>query len=299
MMINNGWERLKTAKQLLSVMAAQSASVYANQVIAFVIPWLVLTKTGSATDAATVALATGLAAFLGILTGGLVTDRIGGRRVSMIADVLSAVTTVALAVTLFFDFFALWFVIISQIIGVFFDGPGAIAKNTIIPSAANEEKVPVVRAMGLQQTLQNLAMFIGPVSAGAIIAVLSESTTLLLASLLFVAAIVLISRLKRQVFAHQTSMSVRQAYHDTGEAIVFLAKEPFLGPMQLFGPLFAFFIVPLAVIIFPAWFIFAGQGSGALGLFLGLQAIGGMLGGFLFAAFAPKVPQRTWFFCAT
>lgn len=297
--VKHGFKRVVAAKQLMRVMAAQSTSVFANQVIAFVIPWLVLTRTGSAADAGLVAFAMAAASFAGILAGGIVTDRIGGRKVSIIADTLSLATALALALALFFDTFSLWLVILTQIIGVFFDGPGAIAKNTMVPAAANAEKVPVVRAMGLQQTLQNLAMFVGPLSAGLVIALVSESVTLAVASALFMAAVILVARSRRQVFNHEHPMTVRQAYNDAGEAVKFLVKEPFLGPMQLFGPSFAFFLMPIATIIFPAWFVFAGQDSSALGIFLGAQAIGGMLGGFAFAALAPKVSQRKWLFGAT
>ena len=151
----SGLQESPGGNQLLRLLSSQSASTYANQVIAFVIPWLVLTRTGSAVSAGTVAFAMGVAAFLGVMTGGLITDRIGGRKVSMIADLLSMVTALLLGIALFFDFFSLWLVIVSQIIGVFFDGPGQIAKNTMVPAAATEQDVPIVRAMGLQQTLQN------------------------------------------------------------------------------------------------------------------------------------------------
>ena len=69
--------------------------------------------------------------------------------------------------------------------------------------------------------------------------------------------------------------------------------------MQLFGPFFAFVVGPVSAIVFPAWFVFASQSAAQLGIFLGAQALGGMLGGFLFAAFAPKVSQQKWLFGAT
>lgn len=286
--------RLLGARQMLRVMGSQSASTYANQVIAFVIPWLVLTRTGSAANAGFVAFAMAAASLIGTLLGGLVTDRIGGRRVSIIADSLSLITAFALAAMLFFNLFSLWLVIISQIVGVFFDGPGTIAKNTTVPAAAEEGKVPLVRAMGLQQTLQNLAMFVGPVSAGLLVALLSESITLGFTSVLFLLAIYLVARLPRKIMAHEHPMTVRHAVNDMKEAVEFIFTEPFLGKMQLFGPLYAFVVAPLATIVFPAWFVFAHQSSAALGTFLGAQAIGGMIGGFAFAALAPKVSQQKW-----
>ena len=295
----NGLHSLLGAHQLLHLLGSQSASTYANQVIAFVIPWLVLTRTGSAVSAGTVAFAMGVAAFFGVLTGGLITDRIGGRRVSIIADLLSTVTALLLGIALFFDFFSLWLVIVSQIIGVFFDGPGQIAKNTMVPSAATENDVPIVRAMGIQQTLQNVANFVGPLSAGLLVALLSESITLMFASVLFAFCIFLVLRLPRQTMVHKNQMNARQAYEDMREAVRFIIKDPFLGPMQIFGPFFAFALGPVSAIVLPAWFVFANQSAAQLGIFLGAQALGGMLGGFIFAAFAPKVSQQKWLFGAT
>lgn len=287
------------AHQLLRLLSSQSVSTYANQVIAFVIPWLVLTRTGSAVSAGTVAFAMGVAAFVGVMSGGLITDRIGGRMVSIIADLLSTLTALLLGFALFFDFFSLWLVIVSQIIGVFFDGPGQIAKNTLVPATATEHDVPIVRAMGIQQTLQNVANFVGPLSAGLLVALLSESVTLMFASVLFALCVFLVIGLPRKLMVHEHPMSVRQAYEDMREAVQFIIKDPFLGPMQLFGPLFAFALGPVSAIVFPAWFVFANQSATQLGIFLGAQALGGMLGGFLFAAFAPKVSQQKWLFGAT
>ncbi|HEY9528716.1 MAG TPA: MFS transporter [Anaerolineales bacterium] len=287
------------ANQLLRLLSSQSASTYGNQVIAFVIPWLVLTRTGSAVSAGTVAFSMGIAAFLGVMAGGLVTDRIGGRKVSMIADALSMITALLLGIALFLDYFSLWLVVVSQIIGVFFDGPGQIAKNTMVPGAATEQNVPIVRAMGIQQTLQNVANFIGPLSAGLLVVLLSESLTLMFASVLFMFCVFLVMGLPQRIMRHEHHMSVRQAYEDMREAVRFLIKDPFLGPMQIFGPFFAFVIGPVSAIIFPAWFVFANQSAVQLGIFLGAQALGGMLGGFLFAAFAPNVSQHKWLFGAT
>ena len=187
----------------------------------------------------------------------------------------------------------------SQIIGVFFDGPGQIAKNTMVPGAATEHDVPIVRAMGIQQTLQNVANFVGPLTAGLLVALLSESITLMFASMLFLLCIFFVMGLPRKVMTHEQPMSLRQAYEDMREAVQFLIKDPFLGPMQLFGPFFAFVLGPVSAIVFPAWFVFARQSAAQLGIFLGAQALGGMIGGFLFAAYAPKVSQHKWLFAAT
>jgi MFS family permease len=297
--MNQEMQKLSQARQLLTILSAQSVSTYANQVIAFVVPWLILTRTGDAAIAGTIAFAMGIASLAGSLAGGLVTDRIGGRRVSILADGLSLLTALTLAMALWFNFFALWFIAITQIIGVFFDGPGHIAKITTVPAAAQEENVPITRAMGLTQTLQGIATFIGPITAGLLIVAVGEANTLSATTVLFLMSIMLVSRLRKQVMTHEHPMSARQAYRDMREAVQFLVKEPFLGKMQLVGPFMGAVIVPISALIFPAWFIFAHQDSRALGIFLGAGAIGGMVGGAIFAALAHKLAQRTWLVGAT
>jgi hypothetical protein len=88
---------LWSARRLLLTISSQSASTFANQMVAFVIPWLVLSRTGSALNAGGVAFATGTAS---------------------------------------------------------------------VPRVAREDDVPLVRASSLQETLQNTALFIGPLPPG-------------------------------------------------------------------------------------------------------------------------------------
>jgi hypothetical protein len=159
--------------------------------------------------------------------------------------------------------------------------------------------VPMTRAMGLAQTLQGVATFVGPITAGLLIAAFGEANTLLATTVLFGLSVVLASRLRKQVLTHEQPMTPRQAYRDLREAVQFLVGEPFLGKMQLVGPLMGAVVVPISALIFPAWFVFARQDSRALGIFLGAGAIGGMVGGVTFAAFAKKLPQRTWLVGAT
>ena len=116
--------RRGSARRLLLTMSSQSASTFANQVVAFVIPWLVLSRTGSALNAGGVAFATGIASVLGTLFGGVIVDRAGGRRTAIIADALSLVTVLALVVALVVDFVPLWLIVVTQVLGCCSTGPG-------------------------------------------------------------------------------------------------------------------------------------------------------------------------------
>jgi hypothetical protein len=286
---------LWSARRLLRTVASQSASTFANQVVAFVIPWLVLSRTGSALNAGGVAFATGIASVLGTLFGGVIVDRVGGRRTALLADALSLATVAALVAALLADFVPLWLIVVTQTLGVLFDGPGAVARDTLLPTVARQDDVPLVRATSVQETLQNTAMFVGPLAAGLLIAAVAEQGTLLVAAAMFAIAMVMIAGLERQRLRHRHPLTARRAVADTAEGFRFIAAEPLLGPLTFLLVAWVAAYVPLSTLIFPAWFNFARQSAGALGVFLGAQALGGILGGLVFAAVGPKVSRYWWF----
>jgi hypothetical protein len=286
--------RLRSARRLLRTMTSQSASTLANQVVAFVIPWLVLSRTGSALDAGGVAFATGVASVLGTMFGGVIVDRIGGRRTALIADALSLATVLALVAALAVDYVPLWLIVVTQTLGVLFDGPGSVARDTLLPRVAREDEVPLARATGLQETLQNTAQFVGPLAAGLLVASVQEGGTLLLSAGLFALAMVLIAGLERQPPRHDRPLTPARALADVAQGFRFIAAEPLLGPLTFLLVAWVAVYVPLSTLLFPAWFNFDRQSAGALGLFLGAQALGSILGGLVFAAVGPKVSRHAW-----
>ncbi|MCI0560859.1 MAG: MFS transporter [Nitrososphaera sp.] len=286
---------LLRARQLLRVIGSQSTSTFANQVVAFVVPWLILTRTGSALSAGGVVFAMGATAIIGSIFGGLIVDRIGGRRASMISDGLSLLTAVTLGMVLLTDYFSVWLVVASQMLGILFDAPGMIAKDVMVPRAAREDDVALIRAGSLQESLQNAAMLAGPLSAGLFVAWLNEANTLLLAGALFALSIFLAAGVKHPAPHNDHPLTMTKALADLREGVVFLAKEPLLGPISILGVLLMCFIAPLSTVIFPAWFVLSGQTANQLGFFLGAQALGTIVGGLGFAAISTRVSSRKWF----
>lgn len=293
--MKQGLVRLFRARDLLKIVSSQALSTLANQIVLFVIPWIVLAQTGNAFYAGVVAFTAGIAQFFGTLFGGIIIDRIGGRITSMVSDALSFFTILILPIALFFDFIPIWLILVTHTAGVLFDGPGAVAKDTMVPLASKRERIPLIRASSLQEVLQGIAMFIGPTLAGLLVAVLTESVTLVLVAIIFSLCILLIFKTHREKLQHDEKMTAKQAWKDFVEGFHFLVKEPLLGPLTIAGTVFVAVFMPLATIIFPAWFVFNNQGADALGLFLGMQALGGLVGGMVFAVFAPKVSGYVWF----
>lgn len=290
-----GLSELLHAGQLMRAVGAQSASTLANQLVAFVVPWLVLVRTGSAFDAGTVAFATGVAAVVGTLFGGVVVDRIGGRATSLLSDGASLLTVLALPVALAADALPLWMIIVTQTLGVLFDGPGKVARDTLIPSTARRDAVPLVRAASVQESLQGMATLLGPLAAGILVAAAGASVTLLGAAAVFAVAMLLVRGIERPPPQQRSGLTAATSLGTLREGFAFIRREPLLGPLTLLLTAWVGAFVPLSTIILPAWFVFDGQSAAALGVFLGAQALGAILGGLAFAAIGPKVRPFRWF----
>src|SRR6185369_6510608 len=84
---------------LRALWIATGISLVGNQLTAVALPWLVLTTLGPPIDAGIVGAAIVLPAVFGALAGGVVIDRFGPRRTSVVADLFSggAVAAVPLA----------------------------------------------------------------------------------------------------------------------------------------------------------------------------------------------------------
>src|SRR5690349_17477693 len=78
--------------------AASAISLVGNQLTALALPWLVLTSLGTPIDAGIVGAAIVLPAVFGALGGGVLIDRVGPRRTSVVADVFSAAAVAAIPI---------------------------------------------------------------------------------------------------------------------------------------------------------------------------------------------------------
>jgi MFS family permease len=132
-----------------------------------------------------------------VVAAGLDLRQPGGRRTAIIADALSLVTVLALVVALVVDFVFLWLSIVTQVLGLLFDGPGMVARDALVPRAAT-----------LRDILQNTALFVGPLAAG-----------------------LLIAGLERQRPVHDQPLTPAGALADVREGFRFIVHEPLLGPL--------------------------------------------------------------------
>ncbi len=134
--------------------------------------WLVLALTGSATYLGLDAFLQQLPIMLFTLIGGVLADRLDRRRTLLISQYVQTATAATLALLVYFDVVAIWHILtLSFLVGCAqaFGGP---AYQSLIPSLV--AKRDLTNAIALNSIQFNVARVLGPLFAGAVLALFAN-----------------------------------------------------------------------------------------------------------------------------
>ncbi|QUS58945.1 MFS transporter [Pseudovibrio brasiliensis] len=179
--------------QISLLFSANFLSLLGNGLSAIAIPWFVYDLTGNAVITATVAIAGQLPNIIVGLFSGPLIDRYSARTVSIFCDAVNAVAVLLIPLLYtveMLDVALLGFLVfLSQVIDV----PGQTSKAVMIPALIDKEGLPRERVNGLNSLLETGADLLTPSLAGILIAAFGATTVLLLDSLSFLMALMIVS----------------------------------------------------------------------------------------------------------
>ncbi|MCL7427233.1 MFS transporter [Streptomyces sp. YS415] len=277
----------RSLRPLGGVLAAMAVSLTGTRISIVALPWFVLVTTGSPTQ-------TGLVAFCEMtpyvvvkaFTGPLV-DRIGPRVVSWTTDLASA--TAAAAVPLLHALDLLSFpllLILVALIGAA-RGPGDLAKEVMVPEAAERGMVPLERATGLAGVTERLAATVGLAIGGSLVALLGPLTGLAVNAGCFALGSVIIKLALPRGMGRAVEEAPSPAqgtgpgyWRRFGEGFAFLRGEPLLLTVIVMVAITNLLDAAFASVLVPVWARESGNGPAAIGLtgsVMGAAAVGGSL----------------------
>ena len=152
------------------------------------IPWLVLDRTGSAAAAG---LLGALVSLPGIVVSpfvGALIDRVGRRKVSIYADVLSAVSVLLFVVVDRVSSLTYTWIAALAVLGAVFDPAGHTARKALIPDAAGASSINLESANSRHEGLFAVGWAIGPSVGAVLIKFVGPVDALFATSFLFVVA---------------------------------------------------------------------------------------------------------------
>ncbi|GLU89324.1 MFS transporter [Agromyces sp. NBRC 114283] len=297
---------------LFATFAAALFSLGGNAIALVAIPIIALQQTGSPLAAGVVGVFATVPLVIGGAFGGVLVDRFGYRASSIVADLASAVTVLALPIlhaTVGLEFAVMLALVF---LGGLLDPPGDTAKTALTPDLAALARMPIARAAGIQSAVQRTATMLGAATAGALIAFLGPMPALLVDAAGFVisAALVLlfVPRGLRAASAGAGSGSAGRA-GESGPAadddgagsrgfvagLRFVARSPLLRAIVLLVTLTNAIDAAGMMVLKPLYATEVLGDPALLGFMVGCFAGGALLGSTVFAAVGHRWSGRVLF----
>jgi MFS family permease len=300
----------RSVRPLAGVLTAMLVALTGTRVSAIALPWFVLVTSGSATK-------TGLVVFcemgpyvLAKALSGPVLDRIGTRLVSWTTDLASALAAALVPLCYLLGLLPFWtLLVLVALIGVL-RGPGDLAKQIMIPEAADRSRVPLERATGLAGATERLASTVGPVAGGTLIALTSPIVGLSVNAVCFaLGSLFIATLLPRGMGGRPQPRPADDADTTTAEpkseggywrqlrsGFAFLRRDRLLLALTLMVCATNLLDAAFASVLLPVWAERSGNGPQALGLLAGVMGGTAIAGSLIAAAIAHRLPRRPVFF---
>jgi len=163
---------------LLVLLAAGAISETGNRLSVLAVPWFVLQTTGSATLTGVTGFFTLLPVVLSSLFGGVVVDRLGYKRASIVADLASGLPIALIPLLYAAGLLEFWLLLALTFLGALLDAPGSTARAALVPDLAERGGVRIEWATSATQIVDRGARLLGAPLAGGLIALVGATAVL-------------------------------------------------------------------------------------------------------------------------
>jgi MFS family permease len=176
---------------LAALLAANVISITGNRLTQLAIPWFVLQTTGSVAK-------TGLVGFFSLLPfvissalGGVIVDRLGYRRASIVADLASGASVLSIPLLFHSVGLPLGALLALVFAGALLDAPGQTAREAILPQLIERAGTTLERGTSLFDGVSRGSNMLGAPLAGVLIAVFGPANVLIVDAATFVVSALL------------------------------------------------------------------------------------------------------------
>ncbi len=280
----------------MALIGADGVSEVGNLLTAMAIPWLVLQTTGSAAQAGIAVAAGTVAILIGGFFGGVVVDRLGPKRASIVADLASGVTVALIPLLQQTVGLAFWQLLVLVFLGALLDTPGRTARQSLIPSLAPLAGYRLERVNATVMMVGRLALLLTPPVAGILIAVIGTTNVLWIDAITFLVSAAIIAFAIPGRAAAPAAAEVGKEptgyLEEIRVGLRFLRQDRLLFWLVLSFSLGNLIAEPVYSLILPVYANEVFNDPVALGVMFSALAAGSLLGNVLFLALAARLPRR-------
>jgi MFS family permease len=282
---------------LYGLLSAYLISQTGTAMSALAIPWLVLTRTGSATQTGLVGFAEMAPYVLLQATAGPLADRVGLRRACVVGNAGAAL--IVCAIPALYAAGALKFGVLLALIAI----AGAIrgiadaAASPLVPAMARLGAVGLERAAGLLSAANRTGLLLGMPLAGLLIGVTSAPTVVLIDGVTFAVAAILIAAFvpvaAEPVTDATDAMTPRRYAAELAEGLRFLRADRLLLGIVSMVAVTNLLNQALSSVLLPVWVRTRLHDASGLGFVGGAMSVGLLAGVLLGAWLGHRLPRRT------
>jgi predicted MFS family arabinose efflux permease len=298
---------------LIVLYIASVISVTGNVMAFLAIPWFVLQTTGSAAQVGITAFFTTIPAVIAGLFGGVVVDRLGYKRTSIVADLASGIAFALIPLLYNNGIFAFWQLLALVFFGNLLDAPGATARYSLVPELAEMAGVPLERASAFSDAVNRSTRMIGAPLAALLITAIGPNNVLWIDAATFIVSAILIgwavpnlamhtrdSRKASLATAEVAGSAEIKTMHDRANAYLeelkegwrFIHQTPVMYILMIGVMITNFVDAAMSSVVQPYYAEKIFKSTVPLGLLI--SAIGGsaLVGTLLMSAIGNKLPRR-------
>ena len=170
---------------LFALFGANIISYIGDYMMLLAIPWFVLQTTGSVAETGITAFFSTLPTVISAFFSGVLVDRLGYKRTSILSDITSGVSVALIPLLSATVGLAFWQLLVLVFFAGLLPAPGATAHSAMLPDLVARTNMPLERANALNDGIRRVSGFIGAPLAGILIALTGTSKLLWLDALSF------------------------------------------------------------------------------------------------------------------
>lgn len=290
---------------LLGLIGAYLVSGAGTALSAIAIPWLVLVTTGSA-------VATGLVGFAEMApyvllqaTAGPLVDRVGLRRTFLIGNLVAAAAVFAVFLLGALHDLPLGALVALVAVAGAVRGAADAASTPMIPPLARLAHWSDERAVGLYSGANRAALLVGMPLAGVLVALVGPAVTILIDSLSFLCAVVVVAatvprvRQEPETPAAAPRLGPRAYFAELREGLRFLRTDRLLLSLMALIVLTNLLDQAMSAVFLPVWAHDRVHDAVAFGVVGGASGLGMLAGVLLTAWLGRRLPRWLTFACCT
>ena len=286
-------------RRLLPAVLLQSANLASglgNAMVTIAIPWLILKEADSPLFAGVVVALASLPPLIISPVAGWIIDHTGRRFVSIVSDLLSALSVFA------FPLFYYWIglesltILLLAIFGALFDPAGYTARKTLLVDASRATGIDQNQLNGIHEGIFGIGWVAGPALGAWLIAGFGVINSFWAAGGLFIFSSLAIALLK---VSERTSTelidgadSATSFSKGLARGFIALWRDRLLRTITISILIIAAVYLPTEAIILPTYFE-AKNAPTELGIVISLLAAGSTLGAFGYGSLMKRIRRRT------